>query len=93
MRYVKVGWAHNLVDEPVLYFSELGDDGYETRKVQFYRDGRAEWADESFETATVGLSEIPFPPLEEISSQPEFTAQVIAPEEFERAWNEARADF
>ncbi|WP_437096899.1 DUF6881 domain-containing protein [Streptomyces sp. enrichment culture] len=93
MRYVTVVWVHDFTDDPVLYLSELGDDGYETRKVRFYRDGRSEWADGSFETATVGLSEIPFPPLEEISSQPEFTAQVITPEEFERAWNEAHTDF
>ncbi|MFV2199124.1 DUF6881 domain-containing protein [Nocardiopsis sp. LOL_012] len=86
MRYVKVEWAHDFDDQPVLYLSELGDDGYETRKVQFYRDGRCERADESFENATVGLSEIPFPPLEEISNQPDFTAQFIAPEEFECAW-------
>ncbi|MFD6327136.1 DUF6881 domain-containing protein [Streptomyces sp. NPDC058442] len=91
MRYVKVTWDHGSAEDPVLYFSELGDDGYETRKVQFCRDGRSEWADESFETATVGLSGIPFPPLEEISSQPEFIAQVITSEEFERAWNEAQA--
>lgn len=92
MRYVKVAWDHDFADDPVLYLSELGDDGYETRKVQFYRDGRSEWADEGFETATVGLSEIPFPPLEEIASQPEFTAKVITPEEFEIAWNEAHAN-
>ncbi|GGZ25476.1 hypothetical protein GCM10010300_81060 [Streptomyces olivaceoviridis] len=92
MRYVKVAWDHNFADDPVLYLSELGDDGYETRKVQIYRDGRSEWADESNETATVGLSEVPFPPLEEISSQPEFTAEVITPQEFERAWSEAHAN-
>ncbi|MEW2523550.1 hypothetical protein [Streptomyces sp. NPDC047071] len=92
MRYVKVAWDHEFIDDPVLYLSELGDDGYESRKVQFYRDGRSEWSDESSETATVGLSEIPFPPLEEIASQPEFTAKVITPEEFESAWNEARAN-
>ncbi|WP_028648594.1 DUF6881 domain-containing protein [Nocardiopsis sp. CNT312] len=92
MRYVKVAWAHDFADEPVLYLSELGDDGYETRKVQFYRDGRSERADGSCETATFGLAEIPFPPLEEISAQPEFTAQVIAAEEFERVWKEAGAD-
>lgn len=92
MRYVKVSWDHNFADDLVLYLSELGDDGYETRKVQFYRDGRSEWADESIETAAVGLSEIPFPPLEEISSQPKFAAEVIASEEFERAWSEAHAN-
>ncbi|WP_210732806.1 hypothetical protein [Streptomyces sp. RKND-216] len=93
MRYLKVAWIHDSVDDPMVYLGELGDDGYETRKVQLYRDGRSEWADESFETATVGLSEIPFPPLEEISSQPEFTAQVITSEEFEREWNEVHMNF
>ncbi|MGW7433211.1 DUF6881 domain-containing protein [Streptomyces sp. NPDC054861] len=92
MRYVKVTWDHDFADDPVLYLSELGDDGYETRKVQFYRDGRSEWADESSETATVGLSEIPFPPLEEIASQSECTAKVITPEEFESAWKGAHAN-
>ncbi|MBB0245284.1 hypothetical protein FNQ90_14530 [Streptomyces alkaliphilus] len=90
MRYVKVSWSHDFPDEPVLYLSELGEDGYEVRKVQVYRDGRCEWADETFETATVGLSEIPFPPLVDISSQPEFTAELITSEEFERAWEGAR---
>jgi hypothetical protein len=69
VRCVKVTWEHDFADDPVLYLSEFGGDGYETRKVQFYRDGRSEWADESHETANVGLSEIPFPSLEEISSQ------------------------
>ncbi|GAA3206936.1 DUF6881 domain-containing protein [Actinocorallia longicatena] len=93
MRYVKVTWQHEFDDEPILYLSELGDDGYETRKVQIFRDGRVEWADEQRETATVGLSEIPFPSLEEISNQPEFEAEEIGAEEFEQAWLEARAAF
>lgn len=90
MYYVKVTWEHDSPDDPVVYLSELGEDRYETRKIQFYRDGRAEWADEDHETATVGVSEIPFPPLDQISSQPEFTAEVITREEFENAWREAR---
>ncbi|MFD3684162.1 DUF6881 domain-containing protein [Nocardiopsis sp. NPDC058631] len=91
MMYVKVVWFHESSDEPVLYFSEIDDDRCETRKVQVYRDGRPEWASEDFETATVGLAEIPFPPLEEISSKAEFIAEEIAPEEFDRAWIEARS--
>jgi hypothetical protein len=86
-----VEWNHDFSDDPVLYLSELSDDGYETRKVQFYRDGRSEWADESHETASVGLSEIPFPPVEEISSQSEFSAELIAADEFERAWTQSHA--
>jgi hypothetical protein len=88
-----VAWDHNFADDPVLYLSELGDDGYETRKVQFYRDGRSEWADGSHETASVGLSEIPFSSVEEISSQSEFSAELIEPDEFERAWIDSHKEY
>lgn len=92
MRCVKVTWEHDFADDLVLYLSELGGDGYETRQVQFYRDGRSEWADDSHETANVGLSEIPFPSLEEIYSQEEFGAELVDSEGFERAWIEAQAN-
>jgi hypothetical protein len=90
MKYVRVEWHHEFEDEPVTYFSELGDDRYEVRKVQVYRDGRMEWADEGHETASVGLSEISFPDLAQISSQPEFDAESIDQSEFERIWSSAR---
>ncbi|MEV4611329.1 hypothetical protein AB0K43_01830 [Kitasatospora sp. NPDC049258] len=90
MEYVKVEWAHEFEDEPVMYLSEIAEDRYETRKVQIYRSGRIEWADEAHETATAGLSEVPFPPLEEIDSQPEFTASLIEESDFESAWNRAK---
>lgn len=86
MRYVKVTWYQDFPDEPVFYFSELGEDGYEIRKVQLFRDGRSGYADEGHETAGVGLSEISFPSVEEISSQAEFDAEEISAEEFERVW-------
>ncbi|MGW1280286.1 DUF6881 domain-containing protein [Streptomyces tsukubensis] len=89
MRYVKVAWDHEFADDPILYLSELGEDGYETRKIQLYRDGRSEWADESVDTATIGLSEIPFPSLNEISNQPDFAATEITQEEFEKTWRES----
>ena len=88
MKYVKVAWGHDVADDLCSISANLAMTDINPGKVQFYRDGRPEWADESFETATCGLSEISFPLLEEISSQAEFTAQVITPEAFERAWNE-----
>jgi hypothetical protein len=91
MLYVKVSWAHKLPDDPVVYFSELGEDRYETRKVQVYRDGRMEWADARHETGTVGLSEIAFPPLGEIAAQAEFFPSVIDAGEFEVVWRQATA--
>lgn len=90
MKYIKVLWSHDSAENPIVYLSELGEDRYEIRKVQWYRDGRSEWADESHETDTVGLSEIAFPDLEEISSQDEFQAEEISAEEFESSWVRAR---
>lgn len=84
VRYVKVVWHHDFEDEPVLYLSELGEDGYEVRKIQFFRDGRSEWADGEHETARVGLSEIAFPAVEEISRQQGFEAGEISADGFER---------
>jgi len=90
MRYVKTIWNHELDDEPVHYFSELDEDGYEVRKVQLFRDGRSEWADTDHETASVGLSEIPFPSVAEISESEECAAEEISAENFEEIWNSAR---
>jgi len=85
VRCVKVTWEHDFADDPVLYLSEFGGDGYETRKVQFYRDGPSDWADESHETANLELSESPFASLEVIFSQGEFSADLVDSEDFERA--------
>ncbi|MFE9324143.1 DUF6881 domain-containing protein [Nocardia sp. NPDC052278] len=90
MRYVKVTWDHDFEDEPVAYFHEVDVDDWETRRVQVYRDGRMEWADRSNETAAAGVAEIPIAPIEEIAAQPEFAAEEISRDQFERAWSRAR---
>ncbi|WP_433194484.1 DUF6881 domain-containing protein [Nocardia sp. CA-107356] len=89
MRYVRVTWHHDN-DEPILYFHEVGADGRETRRVQIYRDGYSEWADESHETDAAGLAEIPIAPIEEIAGQPEFKAEEISQGQFETEWEKAR---
>jgi hypothetical protein len=38
------------------------------------------------ESGEIGLSEIPVGSIEDVSSQPEFSACVISREEFEREW-------
>ncbi|WP_433523839.1 DUF6881 domain-containing protein [Nocardia pseudovaccinii] len=92
MRYVKVAWHHDFEDEPVEYFHEVGDDNWETRRVQVYRDGHVEWADETDETATAGVAEVPIAPIEEIAQQPEFEAEEISRGQFEREWSRTRAE-
>ena len=68
MRYVKVTWHHDFDDEPGLYYHEVGSDDYETRRVQVYRNGHSEWADENHQTDIAGLAEIPIESVEEIGS-------------------------
>ncbi len=68
--YKKVIWRHDYPDQPVLLYSETGDDGYEARKVDLYRDGRQDYADESTSIGTTFLAQEPEPPLEEIAAAP-----------------------
>ena len=83
-------WHHDFTDEPAQILSEIGEDRYEARKVEVFRDGRLDWADESRWSPSTMLGEVPVPPLEEINDQEEFTATVISAEEFEQAWTAAR---
>jgi hypothetical protein len=91
MKYVKVRWIHAIPDEPVMLFSELTDDMWETRKVEVYADGRADFADSEERSGSTKLGIEPYPPLEEIAADPQFEPVVISAEEFEAAWESAKA--
>ncbi|MFE2161921.1 DUF6881 domain-containing protein [Streptomyces lydicus] len=92
IQHWKVSWHHDFAEEPVTLFSKIGEDGYETHKVQEYRDGRLLRTDGSAETADIGLSEAPVGCIEDVSAQPEFSASVITEGEFEAVWSAAGAD-
>ncbi|MGW9044560.1 DUF6881 domain-containing protein [Streptomyces lydicus] len=92
MQYWKVSWQHDFKAEPVTLFSEIGEDGYERRKVQEYREGRLLRTDGSDETAEIGLSEIPVGGIDDVAAQPEFSAFVITEGDFEAVWAAADAD-
>ena len=58
MRYLRVHWNHNHPDEPVAMYSELDDQSWELRKVEFFPDGRIGHAVVSgFEVASDALLE------------------------------------
>ena len=57
VRYQRVIWRHEFENEPTLLWSEIGDDGFETRKVDEYRDGRLDYADENTSTGTTLLGD------------------------------------
>lgn len=40
MKYIDVAWRHDFADEPVRLVSELDELRFETRKLEFFRDGR-----------------------------------------------------
>ncbi|MFI0907305.1 DUF6881 domain-containing protein [Streptomyces sioyaensis] len=87
MQYWKVAWPHEFKEEPATLFSEIGEDGYETRKIQEYRDGRLLRTDGTDETTEIGLSEIPVGHIEDVAAQSEFCAFVISKADFESMWN------
>ncbi|GAA1559015.1 hypothetical protein GCM10009678_47580 [Actinomadura kijaniata] len=88
---MKVEWLHSFDDEPVEVYSEVGDDGYETRKVELFPDGRLEYADGHRETGATGLSEVPVGTVAGIAAQEEFQPHVISRREFEEMWARAVA--
>ncbi|WP_367125679.1 DUF6881 domain-containing protein [Streptomyces phytohabitans] len=90
MQYWQVLWHHDFPDEPVVLFSEIDDRGYETRKVERFRDGRLGWADETVAAGGTMLGEVPVGSIVDVDAQAEFTAVVIPEARFDAAWRRAR---
>lgn len=87
MKYVCVIWDHNFLDEPIEIYSELDDCDWEVRKLEIYPNGTATFADMTHSMGSSMLSLIPFPQLNEISSQPEFEAHEISASKFDELWD------
>ncbi|SFW85461.1 DUF6881 domain-containing protein [Chitinophaga sancti] len=88
MRYLKVKWIHDEIDDPVLIYSEIGDDDYEQRKIEVYPDNSFGLASLDFEFGGSGLGDAPVPGTKEIEADPQFLPVEISMEEFERIWKE-----
>jgi hypothetical protein len=90
MRYVKVRWIHTSPNYPELIYSELDQEMWEMRKVEVYADGRMDFANSNERSGNAKLGIAPYPPLEEIATDPQFDPMVISVEEFESMWARAR---
>ena len=66
--------------------SECDEDGWERRKIEIYRDGRADRASEGKAGGGTVLSLEPVPDVAEINRDRQFTACEITAAEFETAW-------
>ena len=88
--YVRSEWVHNFEDQPYLIYSEVGDDNYEIRKIEVFKDGSiGKASEENPEVGSTGLSDQPSLSIEEINALPgeEFSAQQISAAEFNKLWD------
>lgn len=85
MNYIKVKWCDAEEGVPVIWYSEIGADRYEIRKIGIFRDGSYGYADNSNELGGMWLSDQPVPSIEDIKSQG-FEVVEITLDEFEEAW-------
>lgn len=72
---------------PLRNYVEIDEEGYEVRKVNFYRDGEVEFADETHETRRTGLGDRPFPELGVLSEMIQGPVFEISKEKFEQVWS------
>lgn len=92
MKHIKVKWIHPNPTYPILLFTELDCEMWEVRKVEVYADGRRDFADFVERSGTTKLGLEPYPPLEEIAADPQFTPIPISAEEFEIEWQQAKGN-
>jgi hypothetical protein len=91
MKYLRVKWIHSLPDEPVDIYSEMDEEGYETRKLEVFLDGSNGFANSSGQVLSTELGEKPVPALEEIAADPQFQPTLISEDEFEQVWSKRLA--
>lgn len=87
MRFLKIRWVHNHPDEPSVIYQEVGEDSWETRKVELLKGGGVlGYASEAEEVGNSILSNQPIPSIEKINASSEFNAEIITKDEFENIW-------
>lgn len=86
MRYIDVEWLHADAETPVRIVSEIGADGYESRKIEFYADGRIAHATETTASGDTELGDQLVPSIEHINAQGEFRGAEIDAAFFEELW-------
>ncbi|MEO0454202.1 MAG: hypothetical protein AAFY98_08710 [Verrucomicrobiota bacterium] len=86
MRYIDVTWIHSDPEYPIRLISEIGDDQFETRKLEFYSSGRVDHASDKANSGDTRLGEAPVPTLNEINLDSEFSGKEISCSQFESLW-------
>ena len=92
MKYIDVRWQHSHADEPIRLVSEIGTDGVEVRKLEFFRDGRVGFASKKANSDSTRLGVTAVPDLPEINSEEEFSGISIDASAFEELWKRHAAN-
>jgi len=87
MKYIKVEWLHDFVDEPSDLYYEMDENRFESRKVEIYKNGKVGYADANKEVGGARLGFLQIPDITVIGEDPEFRPKEISKEEFESIWN------
>jgi hypothetical protein len=87
MNYIDVIWHTTDPADPVRLVSELDELGFETRKLEFFRDGAVGYADETTSENGCALGEFAVPPLAKINEDQDFTGVAITAAAFEELWS------
>ncbi len=77
MQYIQVKWHHEHLDEPVEIYGEYNAEGWETRKLEVFRDGSVGYASARHQVGTSGLAEVKLTAIDEINIEPQFSAREI----------------
>jgi hypothetical protein len=92
MKYIDVNWLHSNAAEPIRLVSEIGADGYEKRKLEFWANGTVGYAQVHplklrvpLASPGTALGTVPVASLE-INNEPEFQCALITAEQFETLW-------
>lgn len=57
MKYIELRWSSSSSDEPFLIYFCVDADGWETEKLEFFRDGSVGYSNEAVEIGSTGLSD------------------------------------
>jgi hypothetical protein len=88
MRYIDVARLHSDTADPVRLVSEIGPDGYELRKLEFWADGRVGHAGPHGEIGGTGLGAMPVPSMLELNADSQFKGKEIDASQFATLWAE-----
>ena len=84
--YIRCRWKHDSEDLPVEIWSEFDEERFESRKLEYFRDGTVGYADRLECSPRTQLADQPLPQLDEIFPDDEFEELEVSDSTFEERW-------